>query len=148
MKTVFLNIFFVVFWPYPKNGKIRFRGSAALGGLRCWKVKGKTVRGETGLYRCYLSSSLPAVAQAPWGTLPSDPHVPHSPVHFPLVSSFVYWPPISWVTEASLETLPLPRSILLPPCRWDTFPDFFPQSRVRESLLLVTENIPSQMLKE
>lgn len=130
MKTVFVNVFFLLFfWALSKEWQNSVLWQCCSGWLKMLDGERKDHEGgNRRLYRCHLSPSLPAVVQASWGTLASDPRIPPSPVHFPLVSSFVYCPPISWVTEASLETLPPPLSILLPPCRWDTFPDFFPKA--------------------
>lgn len=126
-KLYLLMYFFCCFFgPYPRNGKIQFCGSVALGGLRCWTVKGKTVRGETG--GC-TGATFPLAFQQLSG-LPEGRYLQIPTSHL-LQSVFLWYLPLFTVPrflEASLETLPPPLSILLPPCRWDTFPDFFPKA--------------------
>lgn len=132
--------------PYLKSDEIRFYGSAGLGGVRGWKVKGKTVRREAD---ATFPLAFQQLVQTSWGTLPSDALFPPSPVHFPSISSLTFTVPKFELPKHLFleETLTLPLSILLSPCRWDSFPDFFPKT-VEETLLLVTEKMPSWMLRE
>lgn len=126
---------------------------------QCWAGRGKRLEGEgkdcEERNRCHLSTSLPAVGPAFlrditfWSPLPAF----SCPFYFLYIFFlYIYCPQISWLIEASLswrDASIFPLSILLPPCKWDNFPDFFPKTELRRlSLLLVTENIASQMLRE
>lgn len=129
---------------YLKSDKVRFHGSAWLGGVRGWKVKGKTVRRESD---ATFPLAFQQLVQSSYGTLPSDSLFPLSPVHFPSISSFTFTVPkfLELLKHLFLEeTLPLPLSILLSPCRRDSFPHFFPKTVEEIFFVTVTEKIPSE----